>query len=111
VHPPVSEHNAPVDFFTAGWQAPSGRRETPRGPRWLRLMAGEPGSIPGALVVLASPSGSLHTTSEVLASGKGDGMPRSHAVGRMMRRADSAMFVVGAGVGGNLIAGMVPGSA
>ena len=75
-------------------------------------MGWEPGSIPGAIVVLASASVICQMAGEALASNrKEDAMPNTHKPRMTIRRILSAMFVVGAGVGGNLVAGWLPAPA
>lgn len=75
-------------------------------------MGWELGSIPSAMVALASASVICQLAGEALASDrKEDGMPDERKPITMIRRVFSAVFVVGAGVGGNLIAGWLPASA
>lgn len=75
-------------------------------------MGWEFGSIPSAMVALASASVICQMIGEALASNrKGDGMPDNRKPVTMIRRVISAVFVIGAGVGGNLIAGWLPASA
>jgi hypothetical protein len=79
----------------------------------LRLMGWELGSIPGAMVALASASVMCQMAAEVLASHRKEaGMPgRTTRFTSTIRRVFSAVLVVSAGVGGNLIAGWLPASA
>jgi hypothetical protein len=75
-------------------------------------MGWEPGSIPGAIVALASVSVICQMAGEALASNrKEDGMPNTHKPRMKIRRILSAMFVVGAGVSSNLVAGWLPAPA
>jgi hypothetical protein len=79
--------------------------------RWLRYRRWL-GSIPSAIVALASASVVCQTVGEALGSGRRHGMPRTRTAGTMtlMRRTLSAVLMVSAGVGGNLIASLVPAS-
>lgn len=71
-----------------------------------------PGSIPGATVVLALASVICQLTGEALASFRKEvGMPQIHSFESQLRRVLSAVFVFGAGVGGNLVAGWLPAPA
>lgn len=80
--------------------------------RWLRLTGWIPGSIPGAMVALASASVICQRAGEALASNrKEDGMPRTNRLTNLIRRVISAIPLVGAGVGGNLVAGWLPAPA
>ncbi len=80
--------------------------------RWLRLMGWLAGSFPAGLVVLASASVSCQLTGQALALiHKEDGMAHTHKPWNMIRQVFSALLLVAAGVGGNVIAGWLPASA
>lgn len=71
-----------------------------------------PGSIPGAMVALASASVICQLAGEAFASNRKEvGMPRTNTLATLTRRVISAVLVVGAGVGGNLVAGWLPAPA
>jgi hypothetical protein len=75
-------------------------------------MGWEAGSISGAIVALASAAVICQTAGEALASNrKEDAMPNTHKPRTTICRILSAMFVVGAGVAGNLVAGWLPAPA
>lgn len=75
-------------------------------------MGWELGSIPSAMVVLASASVVCQMAGEALASNrKEDGMPDERKPITIIRRVFSAVFAIGAGVGSNLIAGWLPAPA
>ena len=76
-------------------------------------MGWEPGSIPGyVMIALASVSAICQMVGEALASNrKENGMPKTHKSAVWIRRVISAFLIVGAGVGGNLIAGWLPAPA
>ncbi len=80
--------------------------------RWLRLTGWSTGSNPVEIVVLASASVICQMTGEALASNRKEvGMPIAHKPITILRRVISALFVVGAGVGANWIAGGLPAPA
>lgn len=71
-----------------------------------------PGSIPGVMIVLASASVICQLAGEALASSRKEvGMPRTQFHSKIIGRITSAVFTLGAGVGGNLIAGWLPAPA
>ena len=75
-------------------------------------MGWEVGSIPTGIVAVVLGSVTLQMTGEALASNSKEAtMTKTNNFKTMIRKATSAVLLLGAGVGGNLIAGWLPASA